>query len=340
MKPLATLAAGIAALATWPANAATYTYENVDDYSVLTLHGEIVDGDAQRLSDTIDWVDKTFNRKVKVLDLDSPGGLIGEAVKIATVTAGHANTVVRENHYCASACFIVLLAGMKRIVSVESHIGVHSNSDATTHAETVSTEASTLEMARLYSKMRVPASIVGKMVATPASEVYWLTLEDKKLMFEISDQPSATATAPAPFVPPQPTYPQPTAPQRPSPPPPIYNPFPAPVHQQPTETAPVQPTLKTNADCFVEVLGETRLNGPCLFQGVPGGRDFTITDTAGRSVTMFTHEESGDATYRNGSIVDQFGDLLKKGACWEPYHDEATRVCAWKGKRPRAFMAR
>jgi hypothetical protein len=88
----------------------------------FTVHasGPIEEGDAAQFAAL-----PRFN----TLELDSPGGLVGEALKMAANmdTRGDVRTVVTPGSSCASACAMALfVSGKTRIVHMGGRLGIHS----------------------------------------------------------------------------------------------------------------------------------------------------------------------------------------------------------------------
>jgi hypothetical protein len=88
----------------------------------LTVHasGPIGEGDAAKFAAL---------PKFNTLELDSPGGLVGEALKMAANmdARGGIRTVVRSGSSCASACAMALfVSGETRIVYMGGRVGLHS----------------------------------------------------------------------------------------------------------------------------------------------------------------------------------------------------------------------
>lgn len=160
------------------APAATFSTARASDGSViLTMTGEIVEGDFDDFNDALDQAIEDGQR-VSLMRLDSPGGNILESVKIAeAVRDKKIATSVLGRAKCASACFIVFAAGTQKFASYGAFIGVHGASDESGH-ETVESNAATITMARIVKKLGVPPVIIGKMVVTPPSQIVWLTPED------------------------------------------------------------------------------------------------------------------------------------------------------------------
>ena len=133
--------------------------------------------------------------------LSSGGGNVGEAFAagVAIEEAG-ASVIVSENDLCASACFLLFLAGDQKVVYPGARIGVHSNSTPKGDEDEGSL-ASTAWLARLYEKLGVPPNVIAKSVTTPPDEIYWLTDDDLRAM-------KVVVVGPSPQPPPQSQPPQ------------------------------------------------------------------------------------------------------------------------------------
>ena len=99
------------------ADAMTFTWRDP-----LTIHasGPIEAGDAAQFAGL---------PKFDTLELDSPGGLVAEALRIAANmdARGGIRTVVKPGSSCASACAMALfVSGETRIVYMGGRLGIHS----------------------------------------------------------------------------------------------------------------------------------------------------------------------------------------------------------------------
>ena len=106
------------------ADAMTFTWR---DNSTLLASGPIEEGDAAKFAAL---------PKFNALELDSPGGLVGEALTIASNidARGGIRTTVKAGASCASACAMALfVSGKTRIVYMGGRLGIHScrNQDGT-----------------------------------------------------------------------------------------------------------------------------------------------------------------------------------------------------------------
>jgi hypothetical protein len=111
------IAAGFLLAAVAVADAMAFTWRDH-----LTVHGSgpIEKGDAAQFAAL---------PKFDTLELDSPGGLVGEALRMAANmdARGGIRTVVKPGSSCASACAMALfVSGETRIVYMGGRVGIHS----------------------------------------------------------------------------------------------------------------------------------------------------------------------------------------------------------------------
>src|SRR5271157_5563752 len=144
---------------------------------VIHMTGQIMSGDMAKLGAWLDTLPPSD--RVIAFSLDSPGGVLGEALQMADMIARiPAKTELFDNTTCASACFWLFAAGRYREMSSRARLGVHSVSDAL-GAEM---PGGTITVARMAHQFGVPDQIIGKMVATPPDQITWLTIADLKAM--------------------------------------------------------------------------------------------------------------------------------------------------------------
>ncbi|MHC2435339.1 COG3904 family protein [Bradyrhizobium sp. USDA 4451] len=138
---------------------------------VLKLRDDIRDGDFVRFRGYLG-----AERRIVGLDLDSGGGSLYEGFRIAMLVhqKQFATYVSGE---CDSACAFIFLAGAKRYVAPDGKIGVHSVSNMHGN-EDLGTLRDTIKLARLSAKLRVPPSVIGKMVMTPPGRMAYLNREE------------------------------------------------------------------------------------------------------------------------------------------------------------------
>ena len=140
--------------------------------------GAIVPGDFDRLRAFIGKLPQT---RILGFFIDSPGGNIFEAEKIATfINKTGALVTVPNDSQCASACFLLFAAAAHRFMGPNALIGVHSasyNSGGNFAAMELTTA-----FARDAASYGVPDAIIGKMVQTEPGRMSWLTRDDLKPM--------------------------------------------------------------------------------------------------------------------------------------------------------------
>ena len=146
-------------------NAMTFT---VRDKSTVLASGPIEVGDAAEFAAL---------PKFDTLELNSPGGLVGEALRIAANmdARGGVRTVVTSGSSCASACAMALfVSGKTRLVYMGGRIGIHScrNPD-----DTEAPECNTL-MAANATAHGVPWGVIeGFDNNTKPSDMQWIGAE-------------------------------------------------------------------------------------------------------------------------------------------------------------------
>lgn len=96
-------------------------------HKVISLIGSIDEGTEQKLAGRLAEV-APLPYGLPVLLLDSPGGLVDEALKVSALLDGKpVHTVVPDGAKCASACAsIVFIAGAARTVEEQGLLGQHS----------------------------------------------------------------------------------------------------------------------------------------------------------------------------------------------------------------------
>lgn len=145
--------------------------------SFVELSGDIVPNDGGRVIGALAGLadrHKSENRLI-LIRLNSPGGLIGEALQISDlISKAKVPVAVTERDTCASACFLLFMKAPLKLVKHGARIGVHAASDGSGN-ETARTTLTTVEMARLFKESGVPNSVIGKMVTAPPGEMHFLS---------------------------------------------------------------------------------------------------------------------------------------------------------------------
>src|ERR1019366_2571432 len=168
------------------------TPEENQSNSYLQLSGEIKKGDAEKLAKTL-VLSHPFGT---FLYLDSPGGDIEEAMRIASLAkALHLATVVASGGSCASACFFIFLAGENHLATGKfdrrmpkreaGYIGLHRpylKSDPFKKSGSADAETRQHEvMKKTGTYLRdedVPQRLIDLMMSRPSNDIYWMTQDD------------------------------------------------------------------------------------------------------------------------------------------------------------------
>jgi hypothetical protein len=144
----------------------------------MYIHGQIEVGDGQKIADVIN----RSRKNLRGIILDSPGGDVREgALLMDLIKNRDFDTGVAKGSVCASSCFMLWAAGRNRFLYADSQIGIHSASTLGQNGLVEESEYSmkvTLLMARAYVYLNVPLQLIGAMVITPPTGVYWLTNDD------------------------------------------------------------------------------------------------------------------------------------------------------------------
>lgn len=142
----------------------------------LSMVGRVDGDDAARLDDALTEA-ASRGLSVRRLRLDSPGGSAKGGLLLAQAVLAHGiDTDVPDGRLCASACFIVFAAGRHRTAGPTSVLGVHGSAEDGEASER--TAAIDAALAKVLSDLRVPASVVRRMLSTPPDDVYVLTRSD------------------------------------------------------------------------------------------------------------------------------------------------------------------
>ena len=117
---------------------------------------------------------------LKVLELDSQGGLIGDAVKIAEfIKSNKIFTAVNER--CESACVLIAISGRKLFVKPSAQFGFHNASSLSqTQSERgkLSSQVGSEVMFDFLKNKGIPDRILKRAKQTPASSMFYVSGAD------------------------------------------------------------------------------------------------------------------------------------------------------------------
>jgi hypothetical protein len=139
--------------------------------TVLMVSGVIGPGAHRRFQAAL------YRANPTLVVLDSPGGVLGEAIMIAEeIRRRGLSTLVTANRSCASACAIVFLSGRVKYMGDGAAIGLHSASFADGRTDPEATEI----MAAYLRQLGVPQSTLIRMARTAPSDIRWLTRTEQQ----------------------------------------------------------------------------------------------------------------------------------------------------------------
>lgn len=166
----------------------------------VSLFGPIEAGDTEKLLATLKELPDVTH-----LTLNSPGGSIVEAVKMAEIVRKLAlNSEVARNGYCASACFFLFIAGTGRTASPAELMSVSEQNkyqqlqkQVTGHVRAMPgfvglhrpyiskvagvdpNQAAIMRRVKDYLDLNLlPRRLIDLMMSRASNEIYWLTDDD------------------------------------------------------------------------------------------------------------------------------------------------------------------
>ncbi len=155
----------------------------------LQLTGVIGMGDGERLRTLLASADARGLRRV---DLNSPGGRVREAERMARALKEH-HQEARAVGTCASACTLVFLAGSPRHLAPEGQLGFHRASTGTYNP--VFEELANQQLAKTYRQLGLPETMIEKTLRTPSRSMWFVPREDLQAHALIEPSPRTLAIA-------------------------------------------------------------------------------------------------------------------------------------------------
>jgi hypothetical protein len=168
-----TLILVLAVLAPLPAEAMQFQLLQSDDGRRAVLaQGDIVGGDAQRLASALRRATRD-SHGTKMLLLDSPGGVVVEAMDMADVMRRvGVTTVIPEHGFCASACASVLfVAGKYRTIEPTGRLAIHSCYDSRNGQKMDECDAAIAVMAQRQGVSATAMMAFQEMAPDPGSAI-------------------------------------------------------------------------------------------------------------------------------------------------------------------------
>ena len=164
-------------------------HQNSDLNSVLHMHGEIAQGDANRFSAYLE----TLASPPEVITINSTGGIVDEALQIGRIIREQEfNTQLSALEICLSACPYILAGGIERRVSREGIVGLHQHYYETPGFMPVFLAVENIQrgqgrtMAHLI-EMGIDPGVMIHSLTTPPNDIYVL-VEDELIQSQMATQ--------------------------------------------------------------------------------------------------------------------------------------------------------
>ncbi|MFN0193435.1 MAG: PAN domain-containing protein [Aestuariivirga sp.] len=159
-----------------PEAASIFVADRNPDFTIIVIDGEITFGDDERF----EGIALSENKAIVILS--SPGGLADPALRIGrTIRLRSFVTAVRQGSDCASACGIIWLGGVKRIVMAGGRVGFHAAYRRQNGAFYESGKSNALVGAYLNQLGLTPTAI-GYLTETSPDSMGWLTEEAASIL--------------------------------------------------------------------------------------------------------------------------------------------------------------
>jgi len=168
-----------------------YAIDIIDNPNIngfINLSGEIKPKDAEKLA-----VYYKTNNIAKSIFIDSPGGDLIEAIRIAEIVQLlQLQVVVPKGKYCTSACFLVFLAGNGRtaVGTIDGkldnrmpvgYVGLHRpylGSVENNNKSQLAQSTAMKKVIKYLDNQLVPRRLIDMMMSRPSNDIYWLTSDD------------------------------------------------------------------------------------------------------------------------------------------------------------------
>jgi len=159
----------------------------------VLIQGSIQKGDYARLIQFVRHPDN-YGRFARTVYLDSPGGDVAEAIKIANLLdKSYASTHVASGARCYSACFILWMSGVARHVSSGATLGVHrihvKHGEDSVDPQSAYFTRLARSVENYMSGLGTPRAILDKMNATASADLFVISprwLAEQQLLAAMS----------------------------------------------------------------------------------------------------------------------------------------------------------
>ena len=155
-----------------------------EDGSTVRIEGPIGMGDATRLATLM-----KAQPQLQRFELQSPGGRLYEAERMAEMIAGRSGASAWVVEHCESACTLLFLAAPSRQLMPEARLGFHRASSGTYNP--VFDELANQELEKTYRKLNLPDYFISRTLKTPSRSM-WHPSMDELISHALIPEPPKT----------------------------------------------------------------------------------------------------------------------------------------------------
>lgn len=147
-----------------------------DGQPIITISGDIVEGDQDKFL--------TLARKVpnSIVSLKSPGGLIEPAMEIGRMVWFNNMTTFVVDGECASACGLIWLAGIPRVISTNGKVGFHSVYTQPTKIIAKESSSGNALVGAYLNSLKLDSKVIEYATEASPRSMKWLTEADAEAM--------------------------------------------------------------------------------------------------------------------------------------------------------------
>ncbi|NPD16737.1 hypothetical protein HOY34_16215 [Xinfangfangia sp. D13-10-4-6] len=182
----------------------------------LIFSGPVEPGDAKLFEEMLTWefrpyIPEFMGQHGSRICLDSPGGALAEAVKIATIVHGKYGTAIPDGASCESACSVIFMSGAvhvdsdprgavsDRVLHPRGRLGFHAPalsvpgrrySEAEVNRAFDLAIGSVGQLLGISGQINLPETLLAKMLSTPSSDMYYITRVGEAARWRIAVAPT------------------------------------------------------------------------------------------------------------------------------------------------------
>jgi hypothetical protein len=163
--------------------------------AIVTIDGEIVDGDGDKFSSTI------AGYQSGLVVFSSPGGDLFSGLQIGQMIRTHRfATAVPDGAYCASACALAWLGGVRRFMQAHGLVGFHAAYKVDSSGQKTETGVGNALVGAYLDRLGLAYNAIVYIETASPESITWLTSDDARtvgIAVDILPSPPSIPAAPA-----------------------------------------------------------------------------------------------------------------------------------------------